>query len=204
MGNRSVSDGDQAISFIYLLGCLVLVVSALMVRRLPLGQSLKMVLAWALIFGVAFIAFTLKDDFLALGRRAMAEVRGDNVVEINSGEIRIRRAGDGHFWVNGEINGRAVRFLVDSGATVTTITRETAERVGVASGGGFGVMVETANGSVMVERGRAERVKVGPIERADLPVHISSTLGDTNIIGMNFLSTLSAWGVEGQVLMLKS
>ena len=204
MGNRSVNDGDQAISFIYLLGCLVLVVSALMVRRLPIGQSLKMVLAWTLIFGVAFIAFTLKDDFLALGRRAMAEVRGDNVVETKGGEIRIRRAGDGHFWVNGEINGRAVRFLVDSGATVTTITRETAERVGVASSGGFGVMVETANGSVMVERGRAERVKVGPIERADLPVHISSTLGDTNIIGMNFLSTLSAWGVEGSTLVLKS
>ena len=204
MGNRSVNDGDQAITFIYLLGCLVLVVSALMVRRLPLGQSLKMVLAWTLIFGVAFIAFTLKDEFLALGRRAMAEVRGDNVVETKGGEIRIRRAGDGHFWVNGEINGRAVRFLVDSGATVTTITRETAERAGVAPGGGFGVMVETANGSVMVERGRAERVKVGPIERADLPVHISSTLGDTNIIGMNFLSTLSAWGVEGSTLVLKS
>ena len=199
-----MNDGDQAINFIYLLGCLVLVVSALMVRRLPLGQSLKMVLAWALIFGVAFIAFTLKDDFLALGRRAMAEMRGDNVVETKGGEIRIRRAGDGHFWVNGEINGRAVRFLVDSGATVTTVTRETAERVGVASSGGFGVMVETANGSVIVERGRAERVKIGPIERADLAVHISGTLGDTNIIGMNFLSTLSAWGVEGQVLMLKS
>ena len=199
-----MNDGDQAINFIYLLGCLVLVVSALAVRRLPLGQSLKMLLAWALIFGAAFVAFTLRDDFLALGRRMVAEVRGDNVVETKGGEIRIRRAADGHFWVNGEVNGRAVRFLVDSGATVTTITRETAGRVGVAPGGGFGVMVDTANGRVMVERGRAERVKVGPIERSDLAVHISSTLGDTDILGMNFLSTLSGWGVEGSTLLLKS
>ena len=45
-----------------------------MVRRLPLGQSVKMVLAWLLIFAAAFVAFTLKDDFLALGHRAMAEL----------------------------------------------------------------------------------------------------------------------------------
>jgi aspartyl protease family protein len=174
-----------------------------MVRRLPLAQSLRMLLAWGLIFGAAFVAFTLKDDFFALGRRAIAEARGDNVAETKSGELRIRRAQDGHFWVDGEINGRPVRFLVDSGATVTTITRATADRVGVAPGG-LATMVDTANGTTMVDRGRAERVKIGPIERSDLAVHISSTLGDTNVIGMNFLSTLSAWGVEGTILRLKS
>jgi len=198
-----VSDGDQAINFIYLLGCLILVGSALLVRRLPLGQTLKLLLAWALIFGAAFVAFTLKDDFLALGRRAMAEMRGDNVVETKGGEIRIRRSRDGHFWVDGEVNGQAVRFLVDSGATITTITRATADRVGVAPGR-FGTMVDTANGSVMVDRGRAERIVIGPIARSDLAVHISTTLGDTNVLGMNFLSTLSAWGVEGTILVLKS
>jgi aspartyl protease family protein len=198
-----VNDGDQALNFIYLIGCLILVGSAFTVRRLPLGQSLKMLLAWGLIFAAAFVAFTLKDDFLALGRRAMAEARGDNVVASSGGEIRIRRGQDGHFWVDGEINGEPVRFLVDSGATVTTLTRATADRVGIAASG-FGTMVNTANGTMMVDRGRAARIKVGPIERGDLAVHISATLGDTNVIGMNFLSTLTAWGVEGTMLRLKS
>jgi aspartyl protease family protein len=198
-----VNNGDQALNFIYLMGCLILVGSALMVRRLPLGQTLKMVLAWGLIFGAAFVAFTLRDDFLALGRRALAEAKGDNVVETKGGEIRIRRARDGHFWVDGEVNGEPVRFLVDSGATVTTITRATADRVGVAASG-FVTMVDTANGTVMVDRGRAGRVRVGPIERADLAVHILTTLGDTNVIGMNFLSTLRGWGVEGTTLVLRS
>ena len=58
-------------------------------------------------------------------------------------------------------------------------------------------MVKTANGIVMVERGRAERLQVGPIEREDLAVHISDALGDTNVIGMNFLSTLTRLGREG-------
>lgn len=199
-----MNGGDQALNFIYLLGCLVLVASGLMVRRLPLGQSVRMVLTWLLIFAAVFIAFTLKDDFLALGQRVMAEVKGDNVVETRGAETRIRRAEDGHFWVDGEVNGQPVRFLIDSGATVTTISGDTAARVGIERSGGFGVMVDTANGTAMVDRGRAGRIRIGPIARGDLAVHIVRGDGGTNVIGMNFLSTLSAWGVEGSTLRLKS
>jgi aspartyl protease family protein len=200
-----VNGGDQALNFLYLLGCIILVGSSLMVRRLPLGQALKMVLAWLLIFGAAFIAFTLKDDFIALGHRAYAEVIGDNVVDSGHGEIRIRRSDDGHFYINGEVNGHAVRFLVDSGATVTTLSRATARAAGIEPDGGFGVMVDTANGAAMMDRGSVERLKVGPIERAGLAVHISRLEeDDLNVIGMNFLSTLSAWGVEGTTLRLKA
>lgn len=198
-----MNDGNQALALVYLILCLVLVASGLAVRRLPLGQTLKMALAWILIFAAGFAAFALRDDFRALGGRILAEVRGEAGQETKGGELRIRRSDDGHFWVNGEVNGRPVRFLVDSGATITTLSRETAERAGVESRGGFGVMVETANGTTMVDRGRAETLKVGPIERRDVAVHISSNLGDTNLIGMNFLSTLSAWSVEGTTLVLR-
>jgi aspartyl protease family protein len=200
-----VNGGDQALNFIYLLGCLVLVGSGLMVRRLPLGQSFKMALAWLLIFGAAFLAFTLKDDFLALGQRAYAEIRGDNVVSTGQGEILIRQSDDGHFYINGEVNGHAVRFLVDSGATITTLSRATARSTGVEPDGGFGVMVDTANGTALMDRGTVGRLKVGPIDRGDIAVHISRLdEDDLNVIGMNFLSTLSAWGVEGRTLRLKS
>lgn len=199
-----MNDGNQALNLIYLVLLLVLVGSGLAIRRAPIGQTLKMVLAWVLIFGVGFAVFTLREEFGALGRRMLAELSGEAAQQVKGGEIRIRASQDGHFWIDGEVNGRAVRFLVDSGATVTTLTRTTADRAGVASGGGFGVMVNTANGTTMVDRGRAGSLKVGPIERSDLPVHISATLGDTNVLGMNFLSTLSGWGVEGRFLVLKS
>jgi len=199
-----MNNGDQALNFIYLVGCLILVGSAFAVRRMPIGQTFKMVLAWGLIFAAGFAIFALKDDFRALGGRMMAEVRGDTSEPGKGGEIRIRRGQDGHFWLSGEVNGRPVRFLVDSGATVTTLTRDTAARVGVGADGGYGVMVDTANGPTVVDRGRAERLRIGPIERRDVAVHISATLGDTNVLGMNFLSSLSAWSVEGSILVLRS
>jgi aspartyl protease family protein len=197
-----VSDGDQAVSFLYLIGVLVLVVSALMVRRIPLGQGIKMFAGWVLIFLAAFVAFTLKDDFMALGKRVLAESGGQGQAVAAGKELRIRKSMDGHFWVAGEINGKAVRFLVDSGATVTSISARTAARADVVTGG-FPVMVNTANGIVQARRGRAERLKIGGIERRDFAVHVSEAFGDTDVLGMNFLSSLSAWGVEGQWLILR-
>ena len=197
-----MNDGDQAASFLYLLGVLVLVGSALMVRRIPLGQGLKMFAGWVLIFLAAFVAFTLKDDFMALGKRVLSEGRGEGQVAGAGKELRIRKSLDGHFWVNGELNGKNVRFLVDSGATVTSISARTAARADIVTGG-LPVLVDTANGVVQARRGRAERLKIGEIERRDLAVHVSETFGDTDVLGMNFLSSLSGWGVEGQWLVLK-
>jgi aspartyl protease family protein len=197
-----VNDGDQALSFVYLIGILVLVVSALMVRRIPIGQGLKMFAGWVLIFLAAFVAFALKDDFMALGKRILAEGRGEGQVVAVGKELRIRKSMDGHFWVNGELNGKTVRFLVDSGATVTSISSETAARADIVPSGLYTV-VQTANGTVRVGRARAERLKVGSIERSDLAVHVSEAFGPMNVLGMNFLSSLSSWGVEGQWLVLK-
>lgn len=198
-----MSNGDQAVHFIYLLGVLLLVGSGLVVRRIPMAQGLKMFVGWVLIFAVAYIVFTLKDEFLALGQRVLIETRG-GVEEVGTGEIRIRQAPDGHFWVTAEVNGTPVRFLVDSGATTTSISRDTAEQVGIEPSSGIQAMVRTANGIVRVDRGRAESIKVGPIERSDVAVHISDAFGDMNVIGMNYLSTLSGWSVEGRTLVLRS
>jgi aspartyl protease family protein len=199
-----VNNGDQGVHFIYLMGVLVLVASALMVRRIPIAQGLKMFAAWVLIFAAAFVVFTLKDEFLALGNRMVLETRGGAEQTDAPGEVRVRQAADGHFWVTAELNGAPVRFLVDSGATTTSISRATADRAGITPSGGMGAMVRTASGTIMVERGRAELLRVGDIERRNVAVHISEAFGDMNVIGMNFLSTLSGWSVEGRTLILRS
>ncbi|HEX8655034.1 MAG TPA: TIGR02281 family clan AA aspartic protease [Allosphingosinicella sp.] len=198
-----MSQGDQAVQLIYLAGVLVLVASALFVRRIPMGQGVKMLAAWVLIFAAAFVIFTMKDDFVALWERVVLEARGGVVQEQHGEELRVRRSGDGHFWVDAELNGEPVRFLIDSGATTTSISRDVARRAGIEPSSAFPAMVRTANGVVAVQRGQAGRLKVGTIERRDVAVHISEAFGDMNVIGMNFLSSLSSWSVEGRILILR-
>ena len=196
-----MSGEDQALSFVYLVGALVLVVSALMVHRIPLGQGLKMFAAWVLIFLAAFVIFIIKDDIAGLGKRVWAEARGEGQVVQAGEELRIRKSDDGHFWVVAAVNGERVPFLIDSGATTTTLSAGAARSAGVEPSSSLRTLVETANGTASVARGRAG-IKVGTIEREDLPVHISDR-DDISLLGMNFLSTLSAWRVEGEWLILK-
>ncbi|MGE3395904.1 MAG: TIGR02281 family clan AA aspartic protease [Sphingomonas sp.] len=197
-----MSGGDQALSFVYLVLILVMVVSSLLVRRLPLGHTLKLMLAWILIFAAVFAIFALRNDFMALGRRLIGEATGTAGQETRGETLRIRRSDDGHFWVDAEVNGRPVRFMIDSGATVTTLAASAAASAGVERAGGFGVMVDTANGTVVMDRGRIDRLRLGPIQRESVAIHIAPN-SMVNVIGMNFLSGLSGWSVEGDTLVLR-
>jgi aspartyl protease family protein len=99
------------------------------------------------------------------------------------------------------VNGQKLRFLVDSGASTTTISTSAAEQVGLSTGMQM-AMVETANGAVRMPRGRAEQFKVGDIERADFSININPN-DATNVLGMNFLSSLRSWQVERRYLILR-
>ena len=196
-----MNDGGNAVSFLYLLGCMVLVASALMVRRLPIGQGLKMASAWGLIFAAVIAVFALRNDFRALGDRLLSGATDEPTVQGTT--VRIQQDSDGHYWVNARVNDEIVRFLVDSGATVTAISKATAERTGIETGSGFPVAVNTANGTIFMQRATAGRITVGTIERHDLPVWVGDGEEEFNVLGMNFLSSLSSWGTEGGWLVLR-
>jgi aspartyl protease family protein len=194
------SGENQALSLVYLGLVMVLVVSSLSIRRLPIGRTAKMAGAWILIFAAIFLTVTVWDDIAALGKSAWSELRGEDRIVETGQELRIRKAADGHFWVSARVNDQEMRLLIDSGATTSSFSTEAARRAGVEPTGQV-VVVETFNGTVPATVGRA-RIKVGPIER-ELSVAYADNFGDTAVLGMNFLSSLSSWGVEGQWLVLK-
>ncbi len=195
--------GDRTAEFVYLMAILVFVASAFVVRKVPIGRGLQMFAGWVVIFLAAFVAFSLRDDIVDLANHVMDERRAETTGVLVGEELRIKQSLDGHFWVDADVNGQKVRFLIDSGATTTSISTDTAARAGIELRGGLPAVVRTANGIVRVERGRAERVRVGSIQRNDLAVHVSPAFGDMNVLGMNFLSSLSSWRVEGRWLILK-
>src|SRR4051794_32296083 len=96
---------------VYILMALMLVAGALMSRREPLAKLLTMALAWIAIFAGGFVLFTFRDNFGWVAQRLRAEAIGTPVEQ--GRETRIPMAIDGHFWVEGRLNGQAVRFLVD-------------------------------------------------------------------------------------------
>jgi aspartyl protease family protein len=196
---ESLMDGTDAPNTFYLLLLLMLVGSSLVAMRLPLAKAARMALAWVAIFGATFAHFSFRSEFSALGARLKAEAIGEPVVA--GGELRIPMADDGHFWVDASVNGHEAPFLVDSGASVTTISRAIASEAGVETGIRV-AMVETANGVVEMRPARADRFDVGPIARTDFGIQVNEH-DESNVLGMNFLSSLGSWRVEGNYLILK-
>jgi aspartyl protease family protein len=184
---------------VYLLMAVMLVLGALMSRRERFARALTFGLAWVAIFGSGFILFTFRDNFDWVWQRMQAEVTGRPVQQ--GREMRVPMAIDGHFWVTGEVDGIKVKFLVDSGATMTTIGRTTAAEAGIEIRDRRNQIVRTGNGLVRVAVGRADELSIGTIERRNFAMHVADT-EDLNVLGMNFLSTLDRWGVEGRWLVL--
>ena len=192
---------DVMLGGVYLLMAIMLVLGSLMARREPAAKLFTAALAWVAIFAAGFVLFTFRDNLGWVTQRLKAEAVGTPVEQ--GRETRIPMAIDGHFWVFARLNGHDVKFLVDSGATTTTIDRATAKAAGVEVSPRRDLYVRTGNGVVRVAGGRADELTVGGITRHDVALEIADN-DDLNVLGMNYLSSLSRWGVEGRWLVLVS
>lgn len=208
-----MGDGTgQAASTIWYVLAIILVASALIGRRLPMGAVVRMALLWVAIFGGLFGLMKLAQDHGMLTGRWAGEGR-----EASSGEapvqmpvakadgqaLHIPQAPDGHFWVEGTINGTPARFLIDSGATITALSTATAQSAGLNYDvAAPGVIMSTANGKIEARRSSIATLAIGPIRASDLPVVVSPAFGEINVIGMNMLSRLKSWGVQNGEMVL--
>lgn len=188
--------GDRAADILFFALMLLLPLSSLAARRLPLRTTLKMVLAWGAIFALALLIVSQRERFAGL-----ATLFSDQ--RVDGRETRIRMAQDGHFWADATINGVTRRMLIDSGATTTALSLATAKAARLdLEESPFPALIETANGSVSARTATIATMRVGNITARDLGVVVSPAFGDTDVLGMNFLSQLGAWRVEGSVLVL--
>lgn len=192
----------DSMDLIWLVGVLVLVLSALSVRRLSIGFVLRSLITWALIIVLTVLAVAHRHEIGAIFAAASARLGIDDQ-QVEGETVRIRMAPDGHFWARVKINGVERRMLIDSGATITAISNDTAAAADVAPETGLPVMIETANGTVQAKRGNIQRLGIGPLETEDLGVVVSESFGDLDVLGMNFLSRLHSWRVENRTLILE-
>ena len=123
--------------------------------------------------------------------------------EIAGKETRVPMANDGHFWVTVRFGSVERRMLVDSGATVTALSSETAAAAGLQPDRSpFPMIIQTANGSIRAQTATVPELRIGNIVARDLAVVTSPAFGEMDVVGMNFLSRLKSWRVEGRTLIL--
>lgn len=156
--------------------------------RDELPGTLKIVTVWLLLGAAVFLAFQWY-------RHEQAKTR----FHIDGGVVEIRRGGDGHYHWPGTLNGRAVDFLVDTGASGIAIPASLGAELGLVSEGRM--RSSTAGGVVTGEVMRADLTLEGGVRADRIRVVALAGLADNPLLGMDVLGRLS-WRQEAGVLRI--
>ncbi len=118
-------------------------------------------------------------------------------------EIVIPAGAGGHFKLTAEINGDAVDFLVDTGASHIILSRGAAEQAGIfLSEADFTQSYQTANGIAKAAPVVLRSLRIGEIEMYDLEASVMERDMTVSLLGMSFLNRLVSYEVRDQKLVL--
>lgn len=118
-------------------------------------------------------------------------------------ETLLERSSDGHFYVDAEVNGELVNFVIDTGATGVVLPVETARRLGIPfSEGEFEVIGSGASGPVRGKIIELDRVSVDGKEVRRIEGAIAEGL-DQPLLGQTYLSRLSLVEMSGDYMRLQ-
>jgi aspartyl protease family protein len=174
----------------------------MILQRIPyVGRIVRFVFSASLLAFLIFILLQQAPYQPELAR--FTDKLGLDDQKVAGKELRVRMSNDGHFWVLASINGVKRRMLVDSGATVTALSTGTARDARIDAGTGLApIVLRTANGAAPARTGKIDELRVGNIVARNLRIVTAPGLGELDVIGMNFLSKLESWRVEGRTLVL--
>lgn len=170
--------------------------------RIPyVGRALRALFSFGMLAFCLFLLFQQAPFIPGVAR--VTERLGIDGQTVEGKEVRIRMSPDGHFWARATVNGLARRMLIDSGATITALSDRTVRAASVEERRSVvPLILRTANGDVRAATARVDTLNLGNITARNLNVVTAPALGDTDVLGMNFLSQLESWRVEGRTLIL--
>jgi clan AA aspartic protease (TIGR02281 family) len=120
------------------------------------------------------------------------------VVQLSPGEIQVNADRQGHFRIPGTVNGKAVTFMVDTGASTVAMSRKMANEAGLYHCANFGT-TSTANGQVDVCILKNVSIEFGGIRAPGIDVVVVPNMADEVLLGMNVLKHMSMQQSDGQL-----
>jgi aspartyl protease family protein len=108
---------------------------------------------------------------------------------------------NGHFYAEAQVNGARIRFMIDTGASVVALTRDDAQRAGIAFGSERARAIG-AGGEVEVIPVTIDRIAIGPLEARDVRGAVADDL-PVSLLGQSFLSRVGSVEIRGDRMVLR-
>lgn len=145
--------------------------------------------------GVKLVSLSADGAVVEVGGQRLPVTLGASQVNLGGANsagggtrIVLNAVNGGHFIAEGSINGQAMRFLVDTGATTVAIGRPDAERIGIDWKRGTPAMTMTANGTIVVNKVRLASVRVGDVTVYDVEATVTPSPLPVALLGNSFLT----------------
>lgn len=163
--------------------------------RQRMGQALRVAMAWGLIFVGVMAGYGLWNDL-------RSDIAPQQLIS-EAGVIEVPRAEDGHYYLTLQINGTAIQFLADTGATNMVLSQADARRIGIDPEGLLYLgTAQTANGTVRTARVDLPSVELGPYLDRDFSAWINEGDMDKSLLGMDYLA-LYRVELAGNMMVLR-
>lgn len=182
---------------IYLIVLLAMVAGWFFMQSPPnMNKSLQQAAVWGLIFTGAAAGVGLWQDITRDTARQQLTISEE-------GEIVLPRGRDGHYYLTAEINGAAVRFVVDTGASDIVLTKADAARIGIDPEAlDYLGRAGTANGETRTAFVRLDEVVVGPAVDHNVPAVVNDGDMSQSLLGMGYLQRWGRIEISGGELRL--
>lgn len=205
----SFDDSDTP-RLIGLLAILLFVSAGIIGRQMRAWQVIRAMVGWAAIILVVAGAYASRDELAGFAGRLVGAlvpgvpVSGRLAGEGNPDSVVVTRSGDGHFGVRTSVNGVSTTMLIDTGASLVTLSHRDATRVGIDPDAlDFAVPIRTANGMMRAASVTLDSLAVGPIEQQNVKALVAprGSLGQS-LLGMSFLDALDSYAISGDRMVL--
>jgi aspartyl protease family protein len=172
-------------------------------RRVRLSHALRTFAIW-LAIGVVLVALYAYRGPLESAAREVASVLIPGITISRGETVVVHRAFGGHFLLNGEVDGAAVQFLFDTGASTVVLAADDAARAGFNPAAlDYRLPVMTASGMTRVAPVRLAEVAVGDITLRGVRAAVAKEGDlDQSLLGMTFLNRLTGYEVRRDRLIL--
>ena len=172
--------------------------------RLDVQSAIVMLAAVTSSFVAAFAFGNLSDEGPAQAQPMLATVAADHSTPAKGTATQIVRSADGHYWAQADVDGRAVKVLVDTGASVVALTREDAARLGLRlKPEDFTREVQTASGTARAAPVMLDRVAVAGASVDDVQALVVEAGLSHSLLGMSYLGRLSRFEATPSGLTLR-
>ncbi|WP_246312251.1 retropepsin-like aspartic protease family protein [Pseudaquabacterium terrae] len=159
-------------------------------HTVSVGSTVKGVTLTRVGDGEAEVVVAGRSSVIRLGA-APAKVGGGGGSAGGGSEIVLPVGRGGHFMAQGSINGKAVQFMVDTGATVVAMSVSEANRLGIDWRRGERGVSSTAGGMVAVYSVNLTSVRIGDVEVFNVDAVVLQAEMPYTLLGNSFLSRFS-------------